>query len=158
MGMISQKQNNIHWPEEETLPPLDQKPTSTPASSWQGWSLWLRVLGVVVPLVGGFFRAFPIPGDIPLLAIFFLPVLIGVVSAGLFRSWWAMLLIPVAYTVGFYLAGVYRSGTFDYVLNSSPDGILEGTALLVGLGVVPIAIGAAIGIPIGKKIEQRLQH
>lgn len=64
--MISQKQKNIHWTEEETRPPLGQKQTSTPASSWQGWSLWLRILGVVVPLVGGFCRAFPIPGDIPL--------------------------------------------------------------------------------------------
>jgi hypothetical protein len=156
--MIPQKQNDILWPEEEPAFPLDQKPPSTPAASWRGWSLWLWVLGVVLPLVGGFSRAFPIPGDLPLLAIFFLPVVIGVVSAGLFRSWWAMLIVPVAYTVGFYLAGVYRSGTFDYVLNSSPDGILEGPALLVGLGVVPIAIGAAIGIPIGKKIEQRLHH
>jgi hypothetical protein len=154
--MISHEQNNRIWHEEETASPLDQKQTPTPASSWRGWSLWLRVLGVVLPLVGGFSRAFQI--DIPLEVYLLVPVLIGVVSAGLYRSWWAMLIVPVAYTVGFYLAGVYRSGTFDYVLNSSPDGLLEGTALLVGLGVVPIAIGAAIGIPIGKKIEQRLQQ
>lgn len=154
--MISQEQNHIRWPEEERTSPLQQKQRSTPAFSWRSWSFWLYVLGAVVPLVGGFSRAFQI--DIPLEVYLLVPILIGAVSASLFRSWWAMLIVPVAYTVGFYLAGVYRSGTFDYVLNSSPDGILEGTALLVGLGVVPIAIGAAIGIPLGKKIEQRLQQ
>jgi hypothetical protein len=52
--MLSQKQNNMHWPEEETQPSLDQKLTATSDSSWRGWSLWLRVLGVVEALVGPF--------------------------------------------------------------------------------------------------------
>jgi hypothetical protein len=39
-------------------------------------------------------------------------------------------------------------------LQSSPEGIVEGVGIVVFLGVVPVAIGAAIGTPIGKKIER----
>jgi hypothetical protein len=46
-------------------------------------------------------------------------------------------------------------GGFD-LQNWAASGF-EGVDILVILGVVPIAIGIAIGTPIGKKIEQRLQ-
>jgi hypothetical protein len=62
--VLSQRQNNIHWPEEEKPPSLDQKQTVTSASSWRGWSLWLRILGGVVALGAGF--AFPFPINIPI--------------------------------------------------------------------------------------------
>ena len=152
--MISHEQNNIRQPEEETAPPLDQKQTSTPASSWRSWSLWLRVLGVVVPLVAGFALAFPT--DIPLGLYLLLPILVGVVSAGLFRSWWAMLIVPVAFSVAFFLSNIVQMGGFD-LQNWAASGF-EGVDILVFLGVVPIAIGIAIGTLIGKKIEQRLQQ
>jgi hypothetical protein len=162
--MISHEQNNIRWPEEETPPPLAQKHTSTPASSWRGWSLWLRVLGIVVPLVAGFaLFAFPIDERLfPFMhgigVYLLMTLLVGVLSAGLLRSWWAILIVPVAFSVGFFLANVYQSGGFDFLLQSSPEGTSEGLGILVGLGIVPVALGATIGAPIGKKIEQRLQH
>ncbi len=152
--MISHEQNNIRWPEEEAAPPPDQKHTATSASSWRGWSFWLRVLGVVVPLVGGFALAFPI--DIPLGMYLLVPVLVGVVSAGLLRSWWAMLIVPVAFSVGFFLSNIFQLGGFD-LQNWAASGF-EGVDILVILGAVPVAIGVAIGTPIGKKIEQRLQQ
>ena len=154
--MISHEQNTIRRPEEETAPPLDQKQTSTPASSWRGWSLWLRVLGVVVPLVGGFALAFPI--NIPVIQGVYLlmPLLVGVVSAGLLRSWWAMLIVPVEFSVGVFLSNIFQMGGID-LQNWAASGF-EGVDILVILGVVPIAIGIAIGTPIGKKIEQRLQQ
>ncbi len=152
--MISHEQNNICWPEEETEPPLDQKQLSTPAFSWRGWSPWLRVLGVVVPLVVGFALAFPI--DIPLGVYLLVPVLVGVVSAGLLRSWWAMLIVPVAFSVGFFLSNILQMGGFD--LQDWAASGFEGVDILVILGVVPVEIGVAIGTPIGKKIEQRLQQ
>jgi hypothetical protein len=154
--MISHEQNNIHEPEEKAALPLDQKQTTTPASLWRGWSLWLRVLGVVVPLVGGFALAFPI--NIPVIEGLYLlmPLLVGVVSAGLLRSWWAMLIVPVAFSVGFFLSNIFQMGGFD-LQNWAASGF-EGILMLVFLGVVPVAIGVAIGNPIGKKIEQRLQQ
>jgi hypothetical protein len=154
--MISQKQNNMHWPEEETPPPLEQKHTATATSSWRGWSLWLRVLGVVVPLVAGFALAFPINIPLNVYLLMLVPLLVGVVSAGLLRSWWAMLFVPVAFSVGFFLSNIFQMGGFD-LQNWAASGF-EGVDILVILGVVPIAIGVAIGTPIAKKIEQRLQQ
>jgi hypothetical protein len=147
--MISQKQNNIGRPEEEAAPPLDHKQTSTPVSSWRSWSLWLRVLGVVVALVGGFVQFFPSP--LPLGVYFLVPLLVGVVSAGLLHSWWAMLVVPVAFSIGAVLSFLFQGMGIDL---SSP----EGVDIFVVFGVVPIVIGTLIGTPIVKKIEQRLQQ
>ncbi len=137
--MISQKQNNMHWPGEV---------------AWRGWSLWLRVLGVAVAFVGGF--AFSFPNPLPLALVIVEPIVLAIVSAGLLRSWWAMLIVPVAFSMGFFLGNIFQMGGFD--LQSWVASGFEGVDILVILGVVPIAIGAAIGTPIGKKIEQRLQH
>src|SRR5579884_4315286 len=134
--MISQKQNNMHWPEEET---------------WRDWSLWLRVLGVTVALVGGF--AFSFPNPLPLALVIVEPIVLAIVSAGLIRSWWAMLMVPVAFSVGFFLGNIFQMGGFD--LESWVASGFEGVDILVIIGVVPIVIGVAIGTPIGKKIEQR---
>jgi hypothetical protein len=153
--MISQKQNNIHWTEEETVPPLDQKPASTPASSWRGWSLWLRVLGVIVPLVASFACSFI---DLSLLTMG-IPFLLGVVSAGLLRSWWSILIVPVAFSMGLFLSSIFLGdGIF---LSSMANPVFAGKpayAFLAVFGVVPVAIGAAIGTPISMKIEQLLQQ
>jgi hypothetical protein len=137
--MLSQQQNNMHLPEEETPPPLDQKHTATSASSWRGWSLWLRVLGVIVALVAPFALAF----DLAILLL----VLLGALSAGLLRSWWAMLIIPVAFSVGFFLSNIFEMvGGIDlpWVFPN-----FEGLDIF-WVFIVPLAIGAAIGILIGK--------
>jgi hypothetical protein len=147
--------SGMHWTEEETSPPLDQKQPSTPASSWRGWSLWLRVLGVVVAFAGGFASFLPI--DVPIYMILMArPILFGMVSGGLLRSWWAMLIVPVAFSLGLFVL-IVAMGGFD--LQKMIESGFEGLDLDIPiLGVVSVAIGAAIGTPIGKKIEQRLQH
>jgi hypothetical protein len=152
--MIPQVHNDRIWYEEQTPPPVDQKQKSTSASSWRGWSRLLRVLGVVVPFVGGFTLSFPNP--LPLSVYLLEPILLGIVAAGLLRSWWAMLVVPVALSVGFFLGNIFQMGGFD--LHGWAASGFEGVDILVILGVVPVAIGVAIGIPFGKKIEQRLQR
>lgn len=160
--MISQEQNTLRWPEEETPPPLDHKQPSTPASSWRGWSLWLRVLGVVVPFVASFARFFPIDERLfPLMhgigVYLLVPLLVGVVSGGLLRSKWAVLVVPAALSIGAIMGQIFLEGGI-VLPNMADPGFVEGVAFLLFFGVVPIAIGAAIGTPIGKKIEKRLQH
>ena len=155
--MLSQKQNNMHWPEQETPPPLEQKHTDTSASAWRGWNLWLRVLGVVVPLAAGFALFFPIAIPLNVYLFMLVPLVVGVASAGMLRSWWAMLIVPVAFSVGFYLSSIFQGGGI-VLPNMADPGFVEGMLILVILGVAPIAIGVAIGTPIGKKIEQRLQQ
>jgi len=87
--MLSQQQKSTHEPEEET-PPLDKEQPSAPVSSWQGWSPWLRVLGVIVALMGPFAWALlflEVFQSLNVLAALILLMVEGV-SAGLMRSWW----------------------------------------------------------------------
>ncbi len=100
--MLSQKHNTFNWPEEETPPTPHQEQTAPAASSWQGWSLWLRILGVVVALVGNVVLALLGTQDFQALSILLL-VVVGGVSAGLIRSWWSLLIVPVAFVVGYSL-------------------------------------------------------
>lgn len=135
----------------ETIRPEEQAPFHVEGTpSWRTWGLWLRVLGVVVALAAGFAFAIPMDIQIPLEVFLLVPVLVGVVSAGLLRSWWALLVVPVAFSIGAMLSLIFQGQGIDL---SSP----EGVDIVMILGVLPTAIGTAIGTPIGKWIERRLQ-
>ena len=134
----------------------EQKQPATPTSLWRGWDLWLRLLAVAVSVGGGLVLSLPTP--VPLAVDLVMALVVGVVSAALFRSWWALLIGPVAFRVGFVLIGIPLAGAFDVLARSSPEGTVEGLGILVGLQLVPVALGLALGTPIGKKIEQRLQQ
>lgn len=149
--MLSQQLKNRHRPEDGTAPPPAQKQQATSASSWREWSRWLRILGVVVPLVVSFICSFI---DLSLLLVVWFPFLLGVVSAALFRSWWAVLVVPTALSIGALLGISLREGGLP---NIASTGFAEGVALFVAFGIVPMVIGAAIGAPLGKQIE-RLLH
>jgi len=163
--MISHEQNTIHGTEEQTPPLLVPKPPFTSASSWRrpsswrGWSLWLRVVGVVLSVVSGFvfFDFLMLRTDImstPMSIIWLLlPGLLGAVSAALFRSSWAVLIVPVALIVG-----VNLSLLTIFVEPSMALSLYEGVGMASFFLVWPVAIGAAIGTPIGQAIERRLQH
>ncbi len=164
--MISQQQNNIHEHEEETLPPLEQKHPSAPTSSWRSWSRWLRILGVGLALVCGIAIGAILGSPIYMLhilsyawalLIFFF---VGIVSACLLRTWWSLLIVPlaltfalVAFTILFVLSYSLWYGGFD--LQEFVVSLLRLDTVV--LFVVPI-ISAAIGTPIGKQIEKRLRH
>ena len=154
--MLSQQQNDIHMPEEETPPPLDQEHAATSTSPWQGWSLWLRIFGVVVALAAGVALAFI--ANMPdwgwgLL----IPPLAGIVSGGLLRTWRAMLFVPIVFSVALFLGTALASGGFDQMDIGTGDFYFV-VFTFVFVGVVSLALGVAIGTPIGKMIEQRLRH
>ncbi len=134
----------------------EQTQSATPTSAWRGWDLWLRLLGVAVAVGGG--AVLSLPTALPLAVVLVLPLVVGVVSAALVRSWWALLIVPVAFRVGFLLVGLPLAGGFDVLASSSSEGTVEVFTILYGLQLVPVALGSAIGTPIGKKLEQRLHH
>ena len=134
----------------------EQAPSVTSTSAWRGWDRWLRLFGVAVSVGGGV--ALSLPTAVPLAVVLTLPLLVGVVSAALVRSWWALLIVPVAFRVGFVLIGLPLAGGFDVLARSSPEGAIEVFTILYGLQLVPVAIGIALGTPIGKQLDQRLHH
>jgi hypothetical protein len=134
----------------------EQTPSVAPTSAWRDWDLWLRLLGVAIAVVGGVVLSRP--SAVPLAVALVLPLLVGVVSAALVRSWWALLIVPLAFRVGFLLVGIPLAGGFDVLARSSSDGAVEVFTILYGLQLVPVALGVALGTPIGKKLAQQLQH
>ncbi len=153
--MLSQQQNNIHWPEEEAPPALEQKQPVTFASSWGGWSFWLRILGGVVALGGPFVLEFILPlmklPDPDAWNVYLLSLsVLGLVSAALLRSWWALLIVLVAFDVGNDLSVSLKNGFEEFFL------LLIHPITLFLLGFVEF--GVLIGTPLSKWIERRLYH
>ena len=134
----------------------EQTQSVAPTSSWRGWDRWLRLLGVAIAVGGGVVSS--LPTAVPLAVALVLPLLVGVVSAALVRSCWALLIVPVALRVGFLLVGIPLAGAFDVLARSSSEGAVEVLTILYGLQLVSVVLGIAIGTPIGKKLEQRLQR
>jgi hypothetical protein len=83
--------------------------------------------------------------------------LAGIVSGGLLRTWRAMLIVPIVFSVALFLGTVLASGGFDQKDIGTGDFYFV-VFIFAFVGVVPLALGVAIGTPIGKMIEQRLQH
>lgn len=157
--MISQKQNNFHRPEEETQPSPYQEQTAPAVSSWRDWSLWLRVLGVVVALMGPFTWALlflQVFQSLNVLAALIL-LLVEVVSAGLIRSWWSLLIIPALFCLGLILNAFLTGGLTNVLDLLSWITSLKGLASFF-IWVVPIVYSAAVGTSLGLLIEKRPLH
>ncbi len=102
----------------------------------------------LLPLAAGLVCAFI---DQSLLLISWIPFILGVASAALLRSWWAVLLTPIALSIG-TLFGLAAAGSR---LNDIADpGFIPSLTFFVLLALLQSAIGAAIGAPLGKQIER----
>jgi len=74
-------------------------------------------------------------------------LLLGAVSAVLFRSWWAVLVIPIAFTVG----GVLAFFLISLVISPNPltmDDAPFGVLLWAVIGPITAALGALFGTAI----------
>jgi hypothetical protein len=102
--------------EEQLSPPAENKPMGaylekrtepTPASPRRWKGVLLSILGIVLPFAGGFLIGWPRQyGESS--DIFFIGLGVGllvVVGAVMFRSWWAIEIVPVAFIAGGILAG-----------------------------------------------------
>ena len=121
------------------------------------WRSPLRILGILLPLAAGLACSLI---DQSLLLVSWIPFTLGVASAALLRSWWAVLLAPAALSIGILL-GLAAAGSG---LNDITDpGFAAGLTFFALLALLPAATGAAIGAPLGKEIERvtvgpRLTH
>ena len=113
-----------------------------------GWRSALRILAILLPLAAGLVCAFI---DQSLLLVSWIPFTLGVASAALLRSWWAVLFAPAALSIG-TLLGLAAAGSG---LNDISDpGFAAALTFFVLLALLPAATGAAIGAPLGKEIER----
>jgi hypothetical protein len=92
--------------------PLEKRSKPTPASPKRWIGVLLSILGIVLALAGGFVIAWPWRYmGVSETNAFLISVLFGgggfliFVGAALFRSWWALLIVSVAWVVGWILAG-----------------------------------------------------
>ena len=121
------------------------------------WRSPLRILAILLPLAAGLVCSLI---DQSLLLVSWIPFTLGVASAALLRSWWAVLLVPAAVSIG-TLLGLAAAGSG---LNDITDpGFAAGLTFFALLALLPAATGAAIGAPLGKEIERvtagpRLTH
>jgi hypothetical protein len=112
------------------------------------WGSRLRILGILLPLAAGLVCSFI---DQSLLLVSWIPFIFGVASAALLRSWWAVLFAPAALSIG-TLLGLLAAGSGP---NDITDpGFAAGLTFFVLLALLPTAIGAAIGAPLGKEIQR----
>src|SRR5690242_12680252 len=84
--MISQEQS-------EQMPSVEEKQWLISGEEWQRMKTLLVILGIEIPLLGGFW----VWNNYPWNYAMFLSVAIG---ALLLRSWWAMLFVPVVFAIG----------------------------------------------------------
>ena len=112
------------------------------------WSSRLRILGILLPLAAGLVCSFI---DQSLLLVSWIPFTLGVASAALLRSWWAVLLAPAALSIGTLLGLAFAGSGLNDVTD---PGFAAGLTVFVLLALLPSATGAAIGAPLGKEIER----
>ena len=104
-------------------------------------------LGIGIAFVVGLVCSYV---DLSILLLAWFPFLVGVVSGAFIRSWWGLLLVPIALTLGILPSVIVGSGSFDLTAPS----FAAAATLFVLLALFPIMVGAAIGIPLGHELEQ----
>jgi hypothetical protein len=144
--MVSPEHIDNQKPENEQAPsPAEEKQVPTVVENKRAWlKPLMRTAGAVMPLIGGFASIWVtfIPSDylgLELIGAF----LLGAVCAVLFRSGWAILVIPIAFTLGVLLA-VYLA---PVVFSPNPLTIDD-----VGFGVYIVAIAGSILATLGALI------
>ena len=129
--------------------------------------VWLkRVAGIVLTLVGSFAIAwavfvFPFLQTGPDFVTFIFNLtlilgvfLLGVVSAVLFRSWWALLVVPIAFALGEFLAFYL----IPLVISPNPFGSVDMylEVLVWAPGPILALFGALIGATIIMRADKAL--
>jgi hypothetical protein len=141
----------VHSPAvEEKVPEVGEK-----KRTWL--KLLMRVGGIVVTLVGGFAILFLTLSNPDFQWIMLVALLLGVVGALLFRSWWAILVILLAFSFGEFLAWQLAYVVLPPYSIFFTDDVVFGDFLLAIGGVFLAAIGILIGTAIVKVWETREQ-
>ena len=118
--MISQKHQDDISQGEQLASPVEEKQTmtaseersyQTPLLTRRWMSVLLFILGILLPFAGGILNGTPWGNTEFNNTLTFMYIGFGVtflslvVGAALLRSWWALLIVPVAFAAGIILGG-----------------------------------------------------
>ncbi len=139
--------------QHEERQPVEGMQVAIQEKEWQRMKLFLRILGVEVPLIGGFWVWNNQWGPVMFLAV--------TIGALLLQSWWALLVVPVLFVVGVALGIVllpFLQGGWPALQVLLANGF-EGLDILLVLGPLPVifltALGSAAGVSLGKRMRQQ---
>lgn len=122
-----------------------------------------RVLGALIPLAAGFVFTWLVDmnavanenGSTFTILLLATLGLSGIVGGFLWRSWWAVVIAPIALIVGVFLASLIRTGQ----IAQGPIEIVGPLAVAVlAVYFLPTAFGALIGAVIGKRTATHVSH
>ncbi len=107
-----------------------------------------HLLGIAVAFVVSLVCAFI---DLSILFLPWVAFLLGVVSAAVLRTWWALLIVPITVAIGTLPKIIFISHGLPDL--TSP-GFIAGIILFLLSVLLPTTIGAALGVPIGHELER----
>jgi hypothetical protein len=142
--------------------PLEKRSTPTPASPRRWIGVLLSIIGIVLPFAGVFMITTLVKDraisnvDESTLALMILGMFLAVcVGAALLRSWWAILIVPVACAV----AGILGLALYWPL---SDEHFWDTTSTLLLMASVPTifcaALGAGVGVTLSHWLKQRRQQ
>lgn len=169
--MVSPEHVDEQKPEDKQMPSsAEKKQAPIVVEKKRLWNTPLmRVLGVLVSLIGGIASlclaivgfSYPTP-QYPTLSglvfvAFLLAFIVGVGGAMLFRSWWAILVVPIVLTLGALLAAYLIPILFSPNPYDADD---VGLGVVYSMIIIPICaiIGALIGSYFGTLWKKRQQE
>jgi hypothetical protein len=144
--MVSQGQSEQKHPVEKRLWVRREE-------DWPQTKLLLLILGIEIPLIGGFW----VWNNDPWYYALFLTVPLG---ALLLRSWWALLIVPVVFAIGIALGILLLpllQGGWSAVQDRLESG-LEGVDILLFMGTPAIIGLTALGAALGVGLDKWMQH
>jgi hypothetical protein len=80
-----------------------------PAQAWRHRVSRRRLLGIVLPIAAGLVCS---NVDLSILLLAWMPFLLGVLSAVVLRSWWSLLIVPLALAIGMFPSLIVGWGGF----------------------------------------------
>ena len=154
--MISPEHVDKQKPEDkQASSPAEEKEELTVVEEMPPWlKPLMRAVGAIVPLIGGFAWLwvnlwtydFWLYGVLEV-ALLLVVAILGGVGAAFFRSWWAMLFVPLALISGellaFYVGVVYYK--YPYVSGDTRFGVNFFVTGALFMSIVGAAIGSSLG-------------
>jgi hypothetical protein len=178
--MIPQMHDDKTLGEEQILSPVENKQMAThlekqskptPASSRRWIGVLLSILGIVLPIAGGFLMGWPwwakeVGQNMVYATMFYVGEALSVcIGASLLRSWVAVLIVPIAWVAGEVMGAVLHTlveggwPALQAALESGFIWIAQGWIEFVALPItLCAALGAVVGVFLSKWLRKRRQQ